>query len=256
MTDTVAAPLRAHLQAGGTVELFWFSLGSPAMVEMSATARPQAIMIDAQHGLWTREGLENVAGLMQGRVPLMVRTADASHTAAATALDAGAVGVLAPLIETAAEARAFVDASRYPPQGRRSGGGVRPLMGDFARYYSDALEQTVVGVMVETAAGLENIEEIAAVPGIDLIFIGTGDLAISMGEFPVPGPAYEAAIQRVRQVCAAAGVPCGLFSADAADARRRTAEGFAVTVSANDIALVTKGFAAAAPEHAGDSETG
>lgn len=250
MTDNTAPGLRAHLRAGGTAELFWFAIGSPAMVEISLEARPQAVVIDAQHGLWSRQSLEQALGVLDGRAPALVRTADLSETAISAALDGGAIGVFGPLVETADQAQAFVDASRYPPEGRRSGGGIRPLKADFARYYAEAREQTVVGVMIETATGLANVEAIAATPGLDFIFIGTGDLALSMGEFPVPGPAYETAIQHILKTCLAAGLPCGLFTNGVEDARRRQAQGFALTVSANDISLVAQSFAAAAPQPA------
>ncbi|MDX2482470.1 MAG: aldolase/citrate lyase family protein [Pseudodonghicola sp.] len=252
MSDIAADQLRSHLQAGEPVELFWFSTGSPALVEIAAAAGPQAIMLDAQHGLWSREGLEWTAGQLEGRVPLLIRTADLGAPAVTSALDAGAIGVLAPMVETADQALAFVAAARFAPEGRRSGGGIRPLKSDFARYYMESRAQTVVGVMIETRAALENAEQIAAVPGLDFLFIGTGDLALSMGEFPVPSPAYEAALTHVREVAAAAGLPCGIFTGDEVDARRRIKEGFSIAVSANDISVVAKGFATATPLRAPD----
>lgn len=248
MSDIAASNLRAHLGAGAPVELFWFAIGAPALVEIATAAGAQAIMLDAQHGNWTRDTLEAVASQVDGVAPLMVRTADLSPVSVANALDAGAIGVLGPLVETAEEAAAFVEAARFPPHGRRSGGGVKPLKADFARYYADACEQTVVGVMIETATGVENAAEIAATPGLDFIFIGTGDLALSMGEFPVPGPAYEEALIKVRDISVAAGLPCGLFTGTVTDARKRIAEGFPITVAANDIGVLAQGFGAAAPQ--------
>ncbi len=114
----------------------------------------------------------------------MVRVADGTATAIGQALDAGADGVLVPLVESADMARAAVERPTIRRSGHRSGGGVRPLARGFARYVAEAAARTVVGVMIETAAGVENAEAIARVPGIDFVFIGTGDLALSLGCFP------------------------------------------------------------------------
>ncbi|MRX49562.1 hypothetical protein GI374_03700 [Paracoccus sp. S-4012] len=239
--------LRARLAAGEAVEAFWFMIGSPALVEIAAEAGPEAVILDAQHGSWDDRSIAEAAAILAGRVPLLVRTADTSAAAVTRALDAGAVGVIAPMVETADEARAVVAAARFPPEGRRSGGGVRPLKGDFAAYLDAARAGTVVGVMAETAKAVENIDAILAVPGIDLLFVGTGDLALSLGTFPHERPEYAAALATLRAAAARAGLACGLYTGTLAEARRRRAEGWAVTVSASDLGVLAAGFAAAGP---------
>jgi 2-keto-3-deoxy-L-rhamnonate aldolase RhmA len=151
--------------------------------------------------------------------------------------------VIAPLIETRAQAEAVVRACRYPPRGARSSGGIRPLSG--LRAYRDWAEQIVVGVMIETEAAAGRAAEIAATPGLDLVFVGTGDLGLSIGDGPDAAARFEAALAQVRAACAAAGLAAGLYTPDAEAARRRAAEGWRVTTPATDVALVRGGFAAA-----------
>ncbi|CAH1688037.1 2-dehydro-3-deoxyglucarate aldolase [Hyphomicrobiales bacterium] len=237
--------LRQHLHGGGQFGVFWFSLGAPALIELATTVGPDAIVIDAQHGLWDRRSLEQAVAATGGKVPLLVRTMDSTKGAISSALDAGAAGVIAPLIETPEEARRVVEAARFPPHGARSGGGVRPLAGDFAAYYAAANTHTLVGVMIETTAGVANADAIAAVEGVDLVLIGTGDLAISLGTFPAAGPRHEEACNAVLAACRKAGVACGIFTPHAEAAVKRAAQGYNMTVVANDIDVVSRGFASA-----------
>lgn len=242
--------LRDGLRRGG-VGAFWFSLGSPALVELSLPARPDAVVIDLQHGLWSRDGMEAALGLVPPGIFTVARLPDGTAREIGQALDAGAGCVLVPLVETAAEALACVRAAHYPPHGRRSAGGVRPLGGDFASYVAGARARTTVGVMIETAAGVEQAEAIAATPDLDFVFIGTGDLALSLGCFPGTDEPHEAACRRVLAACRSAGIPCGIFTTAAEDAARRLREGYALAVLANDIALVSTGFTNARAAFAG-----
>ncbi len=244
--------LKHALRRPGGVAVFWFALGAPSLVELSLVAGPDAVVLDLQHGLFSRDSLEAAISVAQPEIPTVVRVADGTATAIGQALDAGADGVLVPLVESAEMARAAVDAAHYPPRGHRSGGGVRPLARGFARYVAEAATRTVVGVMIETAAGVENADAIASVPGVDFLFIGTGDLALSLGCFPDIDHRHEAACRRVLDASRKAGVPCGIFTTSAEDAARRRREGYAMVVVANDIGLVASGFAAAqAAFHAG-----
>jgi kynurenine formamidase/2-keto-3-deoxy-L-rhamnonate aldolase RhmA len=225
------------------------AMGSTAVLELAAAAKPDAIVIDAQHGLWDRPTIEHAVGAVSARgaagVPALIRTAENSAYAIGHALDSGAEGVIVPLIETDTDAAAAVAAARFPPHGSRSGGGVRPLGRDFGAYYRSANERTVVGVMIETQRGVRNAAAIASTPGIDFVLIGTGDLAVSLGGFPKVDARHEQACRAILAACDAAGVPCGIFtpSAEAAAARRR--EGYAFVVVGNDIDVVARGFTSA-----------
>ena len=208
---TVRNPLLERLAAGGAVSCYWMALGSVAAAEVMAEARPDAIMFDTQHGLWDRQTLYNAFAAIRGKSEPVVRIADDSATAIGEAYDLGATGVIVPLVESAAQAEAIVRAAKYPPLGRRSAGGVRPML-DFNPYAEAANRELLLGVMIETAAGLKNAAAIAAVPGVDLVFIGTGDLSISLGTFPDNGPKFEQAVQSILAACRKAKTPCGLFT--------------------------------------------
>lgn len=246
--------LRLALRRPGGVGAFWFALGSPSLVEVSLAAGPALVVLDQQHGLWSRDGLEDVLGRIPPGIPTLARLPDGSAREIGQALDAGATGVLVPLVESAAATAACIRAAHFPPRGCRSGGGVRPLGHDFPAYVARARARTVVGVMIETAAGVAEAAAIAAVPGLDVVFIGTGDLALSLDCFPAVDERHEAACRHVLAACRAAGVPCGRFTASAEDAARRAAEGYALTVAANDIGLVSAGFRAAQAAFASQSE--
>lgn len=239
------AVLRERLRAGERLGVFWSILGSPALVEVAVEAGPDAVVLDAQHGLWSRRTVEEVLGAVGAATPVLVRTADGSAPSIGAALDAGAEGVIVPLVEAAGQAAEAVAAARFPPEGRRSGGGVRPLKGDFAAYCDRAGRRTVVGVMIETIRGLENAAAIAAVPGIDFVLIGTGDLALSLGIAPPADPRHEEACRAIFDACRAAAMPCAIFTPNAAEAARRAAQGYAMTVVANDMEIIASGFGAA-----------
>lgn len=243
-------PLRAHLAAGGRLTLHWLALGSPALAEMAEGGGADGIVLDLQHGLWDRAGMEAALRPVPG-VWRLVRLADHDRAGISAALDAGADGIIAPLVDTADQARRIVAAGRFAPEGERSVGGVRPLAGDLAAYLARARAATAIGVMIETVAGLNAVEEIAAVPGLDFIFVGAGDLAVALGEFPQPGPQLPAALARIRAASAQAGIGCGIYSYSGEDARARAAEGFAITVLTSDIAAARAGFNAAAAGFAG-----
>ena len=245
MFDPAHATLRARLARGDTLGLVWLSLGSVALCEIAARAKPDAIVIDLQHGLWERLGLEAAIGVCPSSVPVLARVAENSPRAIGEALDAGAEGVIVPLVESAAQARAAVAAAHYPPHGARSGGGVRPLA-QFPAYVAAARGAIAVGVMIETAKGQRNAAAIAAVKGVDFVFIGTGDLALSIGAFPARAAKTEAACAKILAACKAKKRICGTFTASLEAARAKHAQGFRLIVTANDIELAARGFADAA----------
>ncbi|MGA7612880.1 MAG: aldolase/citrate lyase family protein [Xanthobacteraceae bacterium] len=152
MFDPTRASLRSRLAQKAPLGAFWMSLGSATVVEIAAGAKPDAIVIDAQHGLFDRQTLEHAVGVANRHAGVLVRTAENTAMAISQALDSGAEGVIVPLIELDHQAADAVAAARFPPQGHRSAGGVRPLSGDFAQYCAQANAHTVVGIMIETSA--------------------------------------------------------------------------------------------------------
>lgn len=239
---TFAHSFRQRLLHGRALRLIWLALGAPALAEIAAHERPDAVVLDLQHGLWERHSLEAAVGLAGAQVPVVVRSADFSEQAIATALDAGASAVMAPMVQTDDDARALVGAGRYPPQGLRSGGGVRPLRGGMAGMAAMGAE-VALGAMIETTRGVRNADAICATPGLDFIFIGTGDLSLSLQS--QTAQELDAACRTVLEAARRHGLPCGIFTSDAASAREALAAGYAMAVVANDIALAHSGFARA-----------
>ncbi len=216
-------------------------MGSTTIIELAGAAHADAVVIDMQHGLWDRMSLEAALGAIAPGTPVLVRVAENAAPAIGQALDAGAEGVIVPLVEDGGEAAEAVAAARFPPQGRRSGGGVRPLAAGFFDYYASANERTAVGVMIETARGAENAAAIARTPGVDFVLIGTGDLSLSVG-FDDGGARREDACQRILHACREAGRPCAIYTASAQEAAARVREGYAMVVAATDITVVSQGF--------------
>ena len=245
--------LHERLAGGECLDAVWLSLGSVAVCEIAARSGTGVVVIDMQHGLWERTSLEAAIGIASVYAPVMVRVADHSPSAISQALDAGAEGILAPLVETAEQAAAIAAAARFPPTGTRSGGGVRPLH-NFAAYVREAEQSTVVGAMIETRPGLEHARAIAGVANIDLVFIGAGDLALSLGEFPNPGSAHEQACASILDACKAQDRLCGAFTGSLDAARRMRDKGYRLVVTATDIDLVRGGFATATRQFADDDQ--
>ncbi len=244
MFDPKNPTLKRRLTDGPPLGVYWFALGNLAMIEIALHTGAEAIVIDMQHGLFDRTSLEGALGLIPASVPALVRVEDDTPGAIGRALDAGAEGVIVPLVESARQARDAAAACHYPPRGHRSGGGVRPLR-DFGGYLGAAGEAITVGVMVETRKGVANARAIAAAENVDFVFIGTGDLALSLGTAP-GSEAHAKACQRTLDACRKAGTPCGIFTMDAKSAAARIADGYVMSVVANDISAAGEYFGAAA----------
>ena len=240
MTKRYSNPALERLRSGKSASCVWLSLGSVALAEIAAEFSPDIVVFDAQHGLWERTTL-HAAILAVGKTSTpVVRVAANSNHLIGEALDSGALGVIIPLVESAEQAASAVDAAHYPPRGNRSGGGVRPLA-NFADYSQSCATNVMVSVMIETQRGLVNAAEIIATPGIDMVFIGSGDLALSLGDSSKVG--LEDAIQQILELCRASRVPCGIFTPSAENARTRLEEGFAFVVAEDDIRLARTGIA-------------
>jgi 2-dehydro-3-deoxyglucarate aldolase/4-hydroxy-2-oxoheptanedioate aldolase len=240
---TDAPELKVRLRNGDRIGVFWLALGSTALAELAGGKQPDAIVIDMQHGLWNRDTLEGAVGLATR--PVLVRVSENSPRAIGEALDAGAEGVLVPMVETADQAARAAAAAHYPPHGSRSAGGCRPLAQGFDEYRRVAHNRVIVGVMIETARGLAHASEIARTPNIDLVLIGVGDLALAFADLPDQQQRFQQACDEILAVCRCADLPCGIFTLDEREAVSRRKEGYALTVVANDISVVALGFGAA-----------
>ncbi len=159
----------------------WSSLG-PATAEVLTLSGLDWVILDAQHGIFDdRSVVETLHLIPRGRTDVMVRVRRNDEALIGRSLDAGARGVIVPMIETAEDARRASEACRYPPQGNRSWGQFSTSWGIPEVTVEESNRTVVCGVMVENQRGLDNVDAIAAVPGVDMIFVGPFDLSIALG---------------------------------------------------------------------------
>ena len=247
-----AFDLARKLRAGETVFSAWCNLGSPVVAETVVREGYACGVFDAQHGLWDLTAVINGIIALHGagstpgvRVPL------ADFAFVSRALDFGAEAIIAPMINTVADARQFANAAKYPPLGERSWGPQRAmvLQGKTVAvdYLREANDGTLTLAMIETAAALENADAIAGTPGIDALFVGPYDLstALSGGKAQdITAPEVERAIDKI---CAAAikakKIP-GIYCRDAERALAMAKRGFRFIAVGSDHGLVREGAAA------------
>jgi 4-hydroxy-2-oxoheptanedioate aldolase len=167
----------------------------------------------------------------------MVRVAANDATPIGRALDAGAAGVIVPLVNSAEDAARAVSASRYPPVGIRSYGPMRSML-RIGPTPAEADASIVVLAMIETPEGLDNVEAIAATPGLDGLYIGPSDLTLAVGGTtstdPAVADAFEAALVRIRRACEDNGIAAGLHTRSGEEAAKRISEGFTLLSVAGD----------------------
>jgi 4-hydroxy-2-oxoheptanedioate aldolase len=243
--------LAARLRAGETVHSGWCALGAPIVAELVARAGFPAVTLDQQHGLYTMDqtAAAIAAVRMAGAAPV-VRVPLGDIAVASRILDFGAEGVIAPMINTAADARAFAAAAKYPPLGERSFGPLRALIlndMDGADYVAQANGAIVTIAMVETRQALDNLEAILATPGIDAVFVGPSDLSLALTEGKTLDPhsrEVDAAIDRIGTAASKAGKIAGAYAANAERANELGARGFRFLGTASDTAFVRAGTAA------------
>ncbi len=199
------------------------------------------VALDAQHGRFDRRSLiDNGRALTGAGRAFAVRTAGPDPAGIGLALDAGASTVIVPQVDTPDEARRVVDAGRYPPGGSRSWGPLAPLWGHEAVPPAAAAPQ--LGVMIESAAALANVGAIAEVPGVDLLFVGPFDLALSLGTTVDALLAEEdGPLAEIAAASSAAGKAAGIFAGDPERARTLRARGFDRIAVATDSGVIAAG---------------
>jgi 4-hydroxy-2-oxoheptanedioate aldolase len=235
-----AAEFAAKVRRRESVVGYWVVLDSPTSTERLARIGYDYVCLDGQHGLFGYAGM--LAGLTAvdaaGQGVGIVRVGGNDAATIGRALDAGAAGVIVPLVNSAEDAARAVAASRYPPAGIRSYGPGRALSRVGARP-AEINDGVIVLVMIETAEGLANVEAIAATPGLDGLYIGPSDLTIGLGG-AAPGDesvadAFESALARVRRVCEDNRIAAGLHTPSGEVAAKRISEGFTFVSVAGDL---------------------
>ncbi|WP_027142131.1 HpcH/HpaI aldolase/citrate lyase family protein [Mesorhizobium sp. WSM3626] len=220
----------------------------PVAVEVMALSGLDFLCIDWEHAQISREMIESMVRAADvHRVPAMVRVPGHAPEAIQAALDSGAQGVLVPRVSTPAQAAMAVKASRYPPRGERGVGPGRAAGYGYRipEYLAGANERTAVAIQVETVEGLANIDAIAAVEGVDVVFVGPGDLSVSIDAIGPKGAEKLAdAIRRIIGVTIAHDKTSGIFCASPQTVGQWAAVGASFFVLASDTMFLGAGAAA------------
>ncbi len=222
----------------------WVTLEGGLKTEAFAKGGFDWLTIDLQHGALTMESARPLITAIEavGPVPL-VRVPWNEPSAIMWALDAGAYGVIVPLVNSRAEAEAAVAAAKYPPAGIRSSGPWRAGLSGVSGYQSWANDETIVMVMIETRQAVEHADDILSVPGVDGVYVGPSDLSLAYGLAPAPDqtdPAWNAAIDTVLAACARHGVVPGI-AGNAQVAVKRQAQGFRFLEVSRDTTVLERG---------------
>lgn len=241
-----SARLRDCWEHGRAAFGAWSICADPLIAELVAATDVEVVCVDAQHGYADTATLPRLLESMYavGRAPLVrVRWNDPGQIM--RALDAGASGVIVPMLNTAAEALAAARACRFPPNGVRSWGplwSARPVPTP-----PEADAAVLCVVMIETAQAVENLAEILATPGIDAIYIGPNDLALSCGFGRATyrsNPEVDALLTSVLTAGTQAGVPVGLHCSDVAMAHEWRDRGANWLTPLTDVDVLARGLAA------------
>ena len=243
--------------AGKAVINSWCGVPSSFSAEVMAHAGFDSLVVDMQHGM---VDYQMMVTMLQGisttdTVPLVrVPWNDPAHIQ--KALDAGAYGIICPMINNKAEAERLVDSMRYAPLGHRSSGPIRAALYGGADYHMKANDIVVAFGMIETREAMENLDEIMSVKGLDAIYVGPSDLSISHGYPPggdKPDQWMMDALQKVLDACKRHGVQPGIHCGAASYARQMIEMGFKFVTVGGDTRFVTMGAAAAVKEMRGEA---
>lgn len=245
-------PLARALRAGETVFAGWATMASPLAAETLGRDGFPAVVLDGQHGLWdTASLIAGISAVHHAAAAPVVRVPLNDFALVSRALDFGAEAIIAPMINSASDARAFAAAAKYPPLGERSWGPQRAmaLQGRTVAtdYLREANDGTLTLAMIETPTALNDVDDIAQTDGIDALFIGPYDLSTSLSggsAQDVTAPEVERAIDQIGEAAVKAGKIPGVYCRDAERALAMAKRGFKFITIGNDHAFLRAGIAA------------
>lgn len=252
--------VKRALQAGQSVVNGWLAIPSSYSAEVMGYSGCDSVTVDLQHGMI---GFDSALSMFQAlsatpAIPL-ARVPVNDGAQIMRLLDAGAYGIICPMISTPEDAARFVSACRYPPRGDRSFGPSRGLLYGGADYYHHADGEILTIGMIETQAGLDNLDAILSVEGLDGIYIGPNDLSLALGQAPSSEPTAQVvvdAIAYIRERTAAHGKIPGIFCSSGQAARMRVEQGFKMVTPGNEAGLLAAAARAAVSTIKGEGNTG
>ena len=246
----MANKLKQLWQGGKPAVNGWLAIPSGFSAEVMAQAGWDSVTVDLQHGVQDYQSMVACFQAMQSHPVLpMVRVPWSEPGIVGKVLDAGAYGVICPMVNTAVEARAFVSYCRYPPAGKRSNGPIRAgIYGVGTTYQSTANQEVLCLPMIETQEAVDNLDAILDVPGIDAVYIGPSDLGFSMGLPPVLDREEQAIMDiygRILEGTRRRGLGACVHCGSPAYAARMIAMGFNLVTISNDSGLMLNAARAA-----------
>ena len=237
--------LRRLWQSGGAAVNGWLAIPNSFSAETMAHQGWDTLTIDLQHGVIDYSAMLPMLQAISttDTVPL-VRVPWLEPGILMKSLDAGAYGVICPMVNTREDAQKLVAWTHYAPRGTRSFGPVRALLYSGADYPQHANDTIVTFAMIETAQALDNLDAILSVEGLDAIYIGPSDLSLALGCRPVfddVDPKAQQAIDHILARAKAHGVVAGIHNGNAEGARKRVAAGFQFVTVSSDARLIAAG---------------
>jgi 4-hydroxy-2-oxoheptanedioate aldolase len=245
MSESVLGKLGERLAGEGRALCAWVTMNEPAVAEALAREAFDAIVLDMQHGAIDFDGaMRSILAVALAGKPTIARVPVGGFALASQLMDAGACGILAPMINSGEDARRLVEFVKFPPLGQRSWGprAALPLSGlDAPAYLTAANAMTQAIAMIETRAALDALDDILSVEGLDGVYVGPSDLSIALsnGRAVEPrGAEVMAEARRVVERAKAHGKYAAMFCFDGADAHDMQALGYRLCTIASDQALL------------------
>ena len=237
--------LKRRLAAGKACVNGWLAIPDGFSAETMAQCGWDSITVDMQHGVQDYMSMVRCFQAMDRHpVTPLVRVPWNEPGIVGKVLDGGAWGVICPMVNTAAEAKALVSYSLYPPRGKRSNGPIRAgAYGEATPYQASANDEVLVIPMIETQEAIDNIDAILDVPGISGIYVGPSDLGLSLGLKPMldrEEPLILGIYEKLVAACKKRGQFAGLHNGSAPYAARMAGMGFQLLTIANDAGLMAK----------------
>ncbi len=230
---------------GRPVTMGWLSIGDPFVAELMARQGFDALCVDMQHGVSEPATLlPMLQAISQTDVSPVVRVAANDLATINKALDLGAYSIIVPMLNSAADAARAVAACRYPPVGDRSSGPTRAIHYGGADYVAKANDEILVFGMIETKAGLANLDAICATPGLDAVYIGPGDLSFALDMPPRmdnTDPLHLATCDKIRETAHRHGKKAAMHCVSAAFAAGALKRGFDLVLLTSDVACLIAG---------------
>lgn len=237
--------LRQIFDTGGAAVNGWLALPTSFSAEVMAHQGWDSLTVDMQHGVVDyAQALHMFTAISTTGVVPLARVPWLDAGVVMKVLDAGAYGVICPMVNNRADAESFVSAARYPPRGRRSFGPIRALLYGGADYPAHANDSVLTIAMVETAEALDNLDAIMSVDGLDAVYIGPADLSNALGCTPKFDQDEAPVVEAIDAIAAAAkrnGIVAGIHNGTPEYARKMIGKGFQFVTIGSDSRFIAAG---------------